>query len=91
MEIVVGLILIGLIPGVIARSKGRSFLQWWVYGTILFVAALPHVMLVSSLPREQSDGAPNDGLRPCPYCAEMIKRAAIVCRYCGRSVAEVED
>ena len=25
--------------------------------------------------------------RPCPVCAEMIKRAAIKCRYCG---AEVE-
>jgi hypothetical protein len=24
--------------------------------------------------------------RACPYCAETIKRGAIVCRYCGRSV-----
>lgn len=24
---------------------------------------------------------------PCPYCAEPIKRAAKVCRFCGRQVA----
>lgn len=26
-------------------------------------------------------------LRPCPKCAESIQRAAVVCRYCGSTVA----
>ena len=26
------------------------------------------------------------GDRPCPHCAELIKPAAIVCRFCGRDV-----
>jgi len=31
--------------------------------------------------------AGSDGdVRTCPFCAEQIKRAAIVCRYCGRDV-----
>jgi hypothetical protein len=25
-------------------------------------------------------------LRPCPKCAELIQRAAVVCRHCGASV-----
>lgn len=27
------------------------------------------------------------GLRDCPFCAEPIKRAAVVCRYCRREVS----
>lgn len=30
--------------------------------------------------------APPAAERACPFCAESIKRAAIVCRYCGRDV-----
>lgn len=27
-----------------------------------------------------------DDTKPCPYCAETIKRAAIVCPYCHREL-----
>jgi cytochrome c-type biogenesis protein len=35
------LTLLGLIPALIARSKGRSFFDWWVFGAGLFPVALP--------------------------------------------------
>ena len=28
-----------------------------------------------------------DDTKACPYCAETIKRAAVVCRCCGRELA----
>lgn len=72
-------ILIGLIPASIAKGKGRSFFGWWLYGSAIFIVALPHALLAKPV-----EGA---GVRKCPHCAELIKDEAKVCRFCGRDVA----
>jgi hypothetical protein len=41
--------LLGLIPAFIAQSKGRSFGGWWLYGFLLFIVAIIHVLFVPSL------------------------------------------
>jgi len=41
------MLLIGWIPAVIARSKGRdNFLGWWIYGGALFLIALVHAIVI---------------------------------------------
>jgi cytochrome c-type biogenesis protein len=44
--VVVSLALLGLIPAFIARNKGRSFLEWWLFGTGLFPIALPMALML---------------------------------------------
>ncbi len=39
-------LVLGLVPAVLARQKGRSFLGWWLYGSALFVVALIHALVV---------------------------------------------
>jgi Double zinc ribbon len=68
---------IGLIPAAIASGKGRSFGAWWVYGTLLWIVALVHSLLLTPA-------------RTCPHCAEQIKPEAKVCPHCQRDLPEAE-
>ena len=87
MEILLLAMVLGLIPAAIARSKGRSFFGFWFYGTLLFIVALPHAILAkpdaTGLETQRLAGGAH---RKCPYCAELIKKEAVVCRYCGRDL-----
>lgn len=50
MEILIFAILLGLIPASIAQHKGRTFLGWWLFGSLLLIVALPMVLLLDPLP-----------------------------------------
>jgi cytochrome c-type biogenesis protein len=40
------LIIMGLIPAFIARSKGRKFTDWWLFGATLIFIALPAALFI---------------------------------------------
>jgi hypothetical protein len=86
MEFLIFAVLIGLIPGMIARSKGREFVIWWLYGSLLFIVALPHALLLKPEIKQLEQQQAAQGMKKCPFCAEMIKPDARVCRYCSRDL-----
>lgn len=79
--------LLGLIPAYIAKSKGRDFGLWWLYGTMLLIVALPHAIFLKEdhAALEQRELASGQ-VKKCPHCAELVKWDAKVCRFCGRDV-----
>jgi ribosomal protein L32 len=85
-------VIIGLIPAAIAKSKGKNFFTWWLYGAALFIVALPHSIIMKRDQDAIEAQKMREGMQKCPHCAEMIKNDARVCRYCGRDIpAKRED
>jgi hypothetical protein len=88
LELVVVLALLGFIPAFMAHRKGRNVVLWWIYGAALFVVALPHSLLMRADTQEIEARLRQEGNRKCPFCAEFVKREAIICRHCQRELPE---
>ena len=75
-------LLLGIIPGMIASHKGRSFFLWYLYGVLLFIIALVHVLLVAPRNVQQRELATGE-YDKCPDCLELIRKGAKKCKHCG--------
>jgi uncharacterized membrane protein YecN with MAPEG domain len=69
MELFFILLLLGLLPAFIAMNKGRNFLLWWFYGTVLFVVAIFHAITLKPTPEYLAE----IGMRYCPDCDRIVK------------------
>lgn len=84
MEIAIGLLVLGLLPAVVAASKGRSFLGWWLYGFLIWPVALVHAIVASRV------GMPA-GRIACPMCHEPIVPTAHVCAHCRSDLDAIRN
>lgn len=76
------LILSGLIAGVIAKAKNKSFLGWFVYG--FFVPLISQIHVIFS---KRNINMHNT--KKCPYCSEIINEDAIICKHCGSKLDSI--
>jgi len=91
-------IVLGLIGRYIGSFKGRAKEGFWIgffLGPIgwIIVALLPPPVEVEARRATQISSLAQGrttSTRPCPWCAEEIRPAAIVCRFCGRDVEPIE-
>jgi len=82
----------GSLTGWLASTKGRSAFNWAILGAIFGVFALIAVGLAPATAAPRTlDPFQVANTRPCPFCAEPIRRTAQLCRFCGRSVLAFPD
>jgi hypothetical protein len=73
--VLVVVLALAVIPASIARSKGRSYVKWYIFGFFLFLPALIASLVV-------------EARKPCPACSSSIPRKANICVFCGADVRE---
>src|SRR6266568_7589773 len=71
MSYLILLAVFGLIVGAIAKSKGRSFGLWFIYGALLFLIAFIHVIVIKTQTGKK-----------CPKCLSKVDEDAQVCKFC---------
>jgi len=68
----------GIVGAILARPKGRSPILWFILCAIVPLL----VIAIALLPSVVAKGF----TKKCPYCAEIIKEDATVCKYCGMGI-----
>jgi hypothetical protein len=80
-EIIPFWVVCALLCAFIASSKGINGFGWFLLGLLLGPFGVLFVLFDKASPKEK-------GEVKCPFCAEYIKKEAVVCKHCKSSITD---
>lgn len=77
----------GIAAGAVASNKGRSVGGWTFIGVLLGpVGVLLALVVAPNQSAMETSAIASGASRQCPYCAEIVRSQAVVCKHCGRDL-----
>lgn len=83
MTYIVVWVLFGIAAAMFAGFNGRSVAGWFFLGCLFGPFALLFALILGR-PEEE-------GVRKCPFCAELVKKEAVVCKHCGNDLPSIAE
>lgn len=85
MEILIFWTGIAIACSIVATTKGRSGIGWFILGLLFSLLSLLIVIVLPSLKQDHAAPTAETHVK-CPFCAELIRREAVKCKHCGEAV-----
>ena len=93
MEILFLWIVLSIIPAIIANKKGRNAAGWF-FLSLLISPLLAGIIIAALGPIKENIEAKeiaSGANRKCPFCSEMVKSEASVCKHCGKDLPKLKQ